>query len=150
MDGEAFSRESAWYGELRDRALDFLERCGIMGCRIDDVPAWHLYPLFCIWAVENTRLRDTTIWWVVCGDLPTDLVPADLIRNPRDAMRAMGARWLDKVSCLKKGVEHPSVRIDVPEVPEGSVPYLERRAEFLISWADDDTCWDLEYDYFTY
>jgi hypothetical protein len=121
-----------------------------MSGRIDDAPAWSLFPLFCIWAVENRRVPDTTIWWVICGDLPTDLVPADLIRNPRDAMRAVGARWLDAIPYLRRGIGHPSVWIDMPEVQEGLVPYLERRAEFLISWADDDTCWGLEYDYFTY
>jgi hypothetical protein len=151
MTGDrALSAETAWCGELRDRALDFLESNGVMGATIAHVPDWHLFPLFCIWAVHGGRAPDQVIFWVVCGDLPSDMVPAVLIGNPRDAMRAVGARWLDAVPYLRQGMEHPSVRIEAKQDPALFVPYLERRACFLVSWADDDSCWGLECGYYTY
>jgi hypothetical protein len=137
--------EQTWLEDLRERAYDYLARLGIWKVRIQEMPAWHLTPYLCIWAVESEKSPDDVGWWVICGDLPTDCIWGDIVRSPRDAMHAIGARWLEAAAGMKRGEARPVTWTGIEECSPLLMDMLESRGGFLISWAGDDGCWDLEY-----
>ena len=118
-----------------------LQRLGIEHGRIGDGPAWHVMPYASIWAVESKHRPEWIGWWVICGDLPTDALPAHGIATPRDAMRAFGIRWSMNSESLDRG-----------EVPDNWIHYsdevlpklaaqLKARGALLKTWASDDSSW---------
>ena len=44
------------------------------------LPAWHVAPYLSIWAVESEKPGKIG-WWVICGDVPADHVPAKFVKD---------------------------------------------------------------------
>ncbi len=138
--------DDTWFAGLREKVVDCIELAGIRHAVIRDRPDWHLAPYLSIWAIEHPRYPDWTAWWVICGDLPTDLISGTMIRTPRDALHAFGRLWLEAVGLLLRG-EVPSAAINGLGISREDAPLVERQAEFMISWALDDFCWEPEFNY---
>lgn len=133
--------ETAWCEARRAEVITHLERLGIAHGRVGDGPAFFVMPYASIWAVER---RDRPEWighWVICGDLPTDSLPAHDLHTPRDAMRAFGKRWVLQGKDLDRGVVHAAWQ----HLPDEQLPKftatLKSRGAALQLWADDDAAW---------
>lgn len=70
----------------------------------------------------------------ISGDLPTDVSAKDA-RDPRGAVAAISARWLEVAACMERGEPHPQGRIGRPEDWPELAPLLRTRAELLTEWA---------------
>jgi hypothetical protein len=139
--------ERLWCAVQRRAAVECLADAGIKPGSIPDMPEWHLSPCLSLWLIEAGRGDRATGWWVICGELPSDLFPAIAVFGPRNAMHAFGMRWLEAVSCLERGEPHPVLRACPPDDAGGFAAMLRSRADFLVSWSEDDMCWDIDYAY---
>jgi hypothetical protein len=131
----------AWCEARRAEVIAYLERTGLAHGRVGDGPAFFVRPYASIWAVESRDRPEWIGYWVICGDLPTDALPAHDLATPRDAMRAFGKRWVLHGSELDRGVVHPAWQ----HLPDEQLPKftatLKSRGAALQVWADDDTSW---------
>ena len=78
---------------------------------------------------------------MICGDLPTDYIPAEGIEHARDAMRAFGERWIEAADYMACGKSYPGMEIGIPSDWPTLAPLLTSRAELLKEWADLESLW---------
>ena len=130
-----------WLGEHRARVAEYLHDEGVLHGAIAVEPAWHIAPHVSIWEVGDAGRPQWRGWWVICGDLPTDYVPAEGIEHARDAMRAFGERWYEAASYMARGESYPGMEIGTPSDWPTLVPLLISRAELLKEWANLDSVW---------
>jgi Domain of unknown function (DUF4826) len=134
--------EGKWCNKCRAEVAAYLKREGVKHGRVSEWPDWHVAPYVSIWAVESGHCPDWVGWWVICGDLPTDYVSAEIIKNPREAMHSIAARWFEVSGYMDLGKKHPTVNIGTPETWHSLGPLLKSRAQLLAKWAKDDTLWE--------
>jgi hypothetical protein len=60
-------------------------------------------------------------------------------------MMAFADTWKEVAACMLKGMPHAHITIGPPERPE-LASLLERRADLLREFAEDDSFWGVEYD----
>jgi hypothetical protein len=104
-------------------------------------------PYVSVWAIESYQRPEWIGWWVICGALPTDYIPASDIeppQHPRKAVKAIAERWLQYVNEAKKGNKLTDYHIGKPEAFKELEPLLVKRADLLIEWAQDDSLWEEE------
>lgn len=133
--------EIAWCDARLPDITACLQRHALEYGRIGDWPAWHVMPYASIWAVESRHRPEWIGWWVIAGDLPTDVLPAMGVDTPRDAMRAFARRWVNHADALERG-EVPKVWADHSDAELLKLTaLLKRRGAALQMWADDDAAW---------
>ncbi len=133
--------EETWCAQRSADVLVCLQGAGIEHGRVGEWPAWHVMPYASVWAVESAHRPEWVGWWVICGDLPSDMLAAHDLATPRDALRAFGKRWVLHGESLDRG--------DVPPAwarePHTGLPklaaLLKRRGAALQAWADDASAW---------
>ncbi len=134
--------ERKWCLERQAQVAEYLRHEGVKHGRIGDWPAWHVAPHVSIWAIESAKRPGWIGWWAICGDLPTDYIPVDTIKHPREAMHAISQRWLEVSALMKQGQAHPTIRLGTGENQKELAPLLESRARTLAEWASDDSLWE--------
>jgi hypothetical protein len=133
--------EESWCNQQRDRVVAYLRSQQVEHGHVAPWPAWLLVPYVSIWVVESAIRPERIGWWVISGDLPTDYLPAENVKHPRDAMRAFGQLWLDVSRHMKQGIPHPGMRVGNAGNQSELAPLLENRAALLLEWSDDDSYW---------
>jgi hypothetical protein len=139
--------EEAWCEERRAEVVAFLAERRVPHGEVGEWPAWHVAPVVSIWAVESAERANAMGCWVICGDLPTDHVPARLAADPREAVQSIVGRWRAAADAAARGA--------VPIAPDFGrtaeelrklAPMLSSRAELLARWAEDDSVWEELWD----
>jgi Domain of unknown function (DUF4826) len=144
MTATAPTPEDTWCAARAAEVLACVQRQALEHGRIGEWPAWHVMPYASLWAVESKNRPEWMGWWVIAGDLPTDVLAAHDLPTPRDAMRAFGKRWVLHGESLDRG--------DVPpawaHLPDDALPKLaatlKTRGAALQVWADDAASWPPE------
>jgi hypothetical protein len=136
--------EEQWCAERRAEVTAYLQRERVDHGRVGEWPAWHVAPYVSVWAIESKQRPGWVGWWVICGDLPTDYVSAETIKQPRDAVRSIAEEWREQARLIATGESHPDIYIGRPEDRASLAPLLVARASKLLEWADDDSVWDIE------
>ena len=136
--------DSAWCEARRAEIEPCLTRAAVAHGRIGVSPAWHVRPYVSVWAIESLDRPEWVGWWVICGDLPTDLIAAHGLDTPRQALRAFGQRWVHDAQELDRG-QVPSAwrHLDSAQLP-ALADQLRRRGRALQLWADDSASWPEE------
>jgi len=133
--------EEQWCSERRNEVANYLQAHQVKHGQIGEWPAWHLMPYVSIWAIESRSQPGRVGWWVICGDLPTDYVSAEKIKHPRDALKAIAARWLSAALSMARGEPSPGFSIGSPADWRALSPQLESRAQLLQGWVDENELW---------
>ena len=135
--------EASWSNARRLEVASCLQQHGLDNSagRIGDGPAWFVAPYASVWAVESQQRPEWIGWWVICGDLPSDVLPAHDLATPRDALRAFGKRWLLHAQGLDRG-QVPTAwgHVADTELPKLTAQ-LKKRGAALLLWADDEASW---------
>jgi Domain of unknown function (DUF4826) len=131
-----------WFQRRRAEAIAYLARHDVRHGRLQEVPAWHLYPKLSVWAIESGKAPGWVGWWVICGDCPTDYVTCSGDRTPRAAIEEIAARWRQAAPFLARGEQHPDFVIGEPGNARDLAPALAARAEALNCLLQDDAIWD--------
>jgi Domain of unknown function (DUF4826) len=138
---DATPEEDAWCAARATDVLACVQRQGLDHGRIGDGPAWHVRPYASLWAVESGSRPEWIGWWVISGDLPTDVLAAHELPTPRDALRAFGKRWV----LHGQSLDHGEVPSAWAHLGDAALPKLaatlKRRGAALQTWADDESSW---------
>ena len=134
--------EDGWVAEQRGMVLAYLQREGIQHGEVGEWPAWHLLPYLAVWAIESFAARGRVGWWVISGDVPTDYVSFGDADHPREVMRHFARQWAEVSSFMLRGEPHPENTIGPPDQWPELSDLLQRRAELLRRYANDDSLWD--------
>jgi hypothetical protein len=138
--------EDEWCDALAPEIEECLARQQIDHGRVGERPAWLAVPYASIWAVESKDRPEFIGWWVIAGDLPTDVLAAHDLATPRDAMRAFGKRWVLHGASLDRGdVPFAWQHVAVEALPKLAAQ-LKKRGAALQTWADTDSSWPAEPD----
>jgi hypothetical protein len=134
--------EKEWVAQERATVLAYLssQKCEHAG--VGDWPAFHIDPHIALWAVQSPTWSGLIGWWAISGDLPTDYMSSDSGYHPRDALRYFSAEWRSVAESMRRGEWHPRTKMGTPELWPTMAPLLERRAERLKEYADDDSLWE--------
>ena len=134
--------EEEWVAQERAKVIAYLssQKCEHAG--VGEWPAFHIDPYIALWAVQSPSSPGRIGWWAISGDLPTDYMSSSSGYHPRDALRHFGAEWWSVAESMRRGEEHPLTKMGKPELWPTMAPLLERRAELLKEYADDDSLWE--------
>ena len=134
----------AWCAEMRLEVEQYLKseeyECG----DVNELPAWHIAPYVSVWEVESATEPGFVGAWVVCGDLPTDLVDGADIHHPREVLAVIAERWQAYVDNERAGTPNEDMAVESGDSPEEMIELLESRAAVLREWAADDEMWGEE------
>jgi len=134
--------EDDWQAAMRERVAEYLERTGVAHGAIGEVPAWEVFPVVSLWAIESGKSPGLVGWWVIAGDCPTDYVSCTGDRTPRSAVEQICIRWKEAAEALGRGDQHPDFSVGNPRNALELAPLLAGRAEALRQYAIDDDVWD--------
>lgn len=134
--------EEAWVAEQRQTIADYLRSEGVQHGKIGEWPAWHVQPYLAIFAIESFVAPGRMGWWAICGDCPTDYLSFADANHPSEAMRQFGTQWKEQSTLMLRGEAHSKISIGKPDQWPELGHLLQRRAELLLSCADDDSIWE--------
>ena len=135
--------EEAWCAARQSEVGAYLAERRIPHGEIGEWPAWHVAPVVSIWAVESAERANAMGWWVICGDVPSDHIPAALAADPREAVRSIAARWRAAAGAASCGAVPIAPNLGRTEGELRKVaPMLASRAGLLVRWAEDDSVWE--------
>jgi hypothetical protein len=130
-----------WCSERQAEVATYMQRERVAHGRIGEWPAWHVAPYVSVWAIESKSNPGWVGWWAISGDLPTDYVSAGSIKHPRDAVRALSARWRNAAESMALGKPLADLTVGSPSDWPTLAPLLSSRATLLQQWADDPEVW---------
>ena len=133
--------EAQWLAKQRDTVLRYLQDEGVRHRGVASEPEWFIAPYVSIWTVESMNTPGAVGWWAISGDLPTDYLSGDDATNVRTALVAFASRWREVSGYMLRGERHPTVNIGPPDNRRELGDLLNRRAEIIEEWADDDEMW---------
>jgi hypothetical protein len=90
MSSSEPTSEDSWCAERSADVAACLQLQGIEHGRIGEWPAWHVMPYASVWAVESPHRPEWIGWWVISGDLPSDVLAAP---RPDHAARRTARFW---------------------------------------------------------
>ena len=141
MNAAMENSEEAWCGDERLRVIEYLQQERLVHGRVEEWPAWHVWPKVAVWAVESDVRPGSVGWWVISGDLPTDYVTCCPERHPREGVRAIAERWQTAAAAWEQGNHDQDWHIGSAENESALGPLLSSRATLLLSWVSDDSLW---------
>ncbi|GAA5188186.1 DUF4826 family protein [Ferrimonas gelatinilytica] len=96
---QAGQQEQAWVREQFQKANRFMAEKGVMPGKVLDKQSRVLPPLIALWKMEEQGPRKRQ-YWVLSGDLPTDMVADSAAADPREAVRHFALSWQLKAENL--------------------------------------------------
>lgn len=134
--------EADWDAAMRERVAVYIRDTGVAHGAIGEAPAWKVFPVVSVWAIESGMAPGQVGWWVIAGDCPTDYVACTGDRTPRSAVEQIWVRWKEVSEALAKGEQHPDFAVGNPKANHELAPLLAARSEILRQYAIDDDAWD--------
>jgi tetratricopeptide (TPR) repeat protein len=128
--------EERWLGEQRSRVESYLRARKLTRAGVPAQPAWELAPYLALWRIGRNKGL-----WVLCGDCPTDHLPATAADTPQQAVEAFGQRWARAAEDLLAGREDREMQVGPREQWASLAPLLRGRAELLLEYAEDEALW---------
>lgn len=120
-----------WSRESYQKATSFLAEKGIITETVSMEHSRYLAPLVAIWKIKST---DKKWFWVISGDLPTDMLAEEGAQTPRDAMKAFSFKWQLDSEKIAAG------QVNTAQ-PEQFAAHLQNRAESLYELSEKEELW---------
>jgi Domain of unknown function (DUF4826) len=133
--------EEHWCEEQHQVVVAYLRQQGVADPNVGEWPAWHIFPVIAVWAVESKTCPNSVGWWAISGDLPTDYTSCGDERHPRQALRDIGERWCNAAASWFNGKRSDLMLLNSPEQERELAPLLGLRGHTLIQWSNDDAIW---------
>jgi hypothetical protein len=130
--------QEIWCSVQRENVARYLSAQNVAHGEIGEVPAWFVYPVLSIWAIESQIQREKLGWWVLSGDVPTDYCSAAGRGHPRLAMAEIADRWLSEVER-----SHPTdSHIGSTGLSITLLGLLEKRAKLIKDIVNNESVWE--------
>lgn len=134
----ATDEEDDWIAKERRRVAAYFDQRGYPHGAIGEYPAWHVFPVIAVWAIESQSAPGSVGWWAISGDLPVDYCSRGDPAEPRFALRAIAEHWLAEIKATTPSAQtigETGLSIDL-------APALRKRANMLLEFSHDETLWD--------
>ena len=82
--------QSEWIRKHYQVATKYLADKGMVTNSVAVQDSRYLIPLVSVWKL---KLLDNATYWVICGDLPSDHINADVAVDAREALRHFSLKW---------------------------------------------------------
>lgn len=92
MTKERQQAEQQWVREQFQKANKFLAEKGVVPGKVLDKESRILPPFLTLWLIQENTPRKRQ-YWVITGDLPSDMVEASQIKDAREALRQFSLTW---------------------------------------------------------
>jgi hypothetical protein len=135
--------EVDWHAVMRERVTEYLKRSGVAHGAVGEVPAWQVFPVISLWAIESGKTPGWISWWMIAGDCPIDYVSRNGDSTPRSAIEEIWVRWGEAAKALARGEQHPNFSVGNAEASTELAPLLAARSKTLRQYATDDGLWNL-------
>lgn len=129
----AEAAQAQWAREQFQKANRFLAEKGIIPNKVMVAESRYFAPYVAVWKIAATR-PSKAVYWVISGDLPTDLVSADAAKDAREVLRHFSLAWQLKAENLIQN----GLRDNTQKQYAG---LLISRAESLFGMYQDEKIW---------
>lgn len=122
---------AAWSREAYQKANSFLAQKGIISETVSTEQSRYLAPLLAVWKIKSNQGK----WfWVITGDLPSDMLTVDVAKTARDAIRSFSFKWQVDSENIRKQPGQIKTQLDFANM-------LQSRAESLYDIFDQEDLW---------
>lgn len=124
-----------WVRTQFQKANRFLAEKGVIPTKVLADESRYLAPYMAIWKMESKRPSNKT-YWVMSGDLPSDLVDVKVAVTARDAVRHFSMMWqMQAENLVRSGATRDATQAKFAQL-------LVSRAESLYRMHNDDKLWN--------
>lgn len=123
---------TAWVQAQFQKANQFLAQEGILFDSVITEQSRYLAPYLAVWKI---KAMDQKVYWVISGDLPTDVTLADNAPVARDVLRHFSMQWQLKAENLELNNTHK----DASQAE--FVELLRNRADSLYALYQNEKLW---------
>lgn len=131
------STTSNWPRQQFHKALQHLAQHGILPEGVTVTESRLLEPLVAIWKISATRPKPAS-YWVLSGDLPTDVASASAAASARDALRYFALHWQLKAEQLRAAPAADAAQLDYAALLEGRANGLYQIFDNARLWSEAD------------
>lgn len=122
-------QQQQWVKEQYQAATKYLAEKGIITHSVTIEDSRYLVPLLALWKLTST---DGKMFWVLCGDLPSDHNLVDVAPNAREALRHFSLKWQMQAENLLQAND---------EEQNNFANLLISRADGLYQLYNDESLW---------
>lgn len=131
----------AWIRSTLDAAVKEITHHGVFaGELVEARPIWSLPERVMIGQIRDADSPET-FRWLICGDVPTDHVPADVAATARDALRHFSLKWQLGAARIDDPATRQLVGLGENESGKAAAAELAATAEELYALAAEDRLW---------
>ncbi len=123
---------TAWVQAQFQKANQFLAQEGILFDSVVTEQSRYLAPYLAVWKI---KAMDQKVYWVISGDLPTDVALAVNATDARDVLRYFSLQWQLKAENLEANNTQQDAR------QAEFVQLLRSRADSLYAFYENETLW---------
>ncbi len=128
-----------WHQEEFVKVQKFCGSQGIQVKGIDNTKTRCLPPLVGLWYVNSSVKKED--YWVIAGDLATDLSKAEVAPNAREALKYFSMNWQLKAAQIEDAIAEGKITGDNIATQTDIVKELISKAEALYQIHSDEKLW---------
>lgn len=128
----------SWLEDQKENVKKYLSNESVNFKNIPEVK-WFLVPYISIWYIKSNL-------WIISGDLPTDYIQNEKVKDAPHAVQLFADRWLEISQYLLNGKQHPESPIGKSEGPKQLKEMgllLQNRAKLFLKWIDEKIIEDI-------
>ncbi|HAT41421.1 MAG TPA: DUF4826 domain-containing protein [Rheinheimera sp.] len=122
-----------WLTTQLQKANKILAEQGVIAANTVLSQCRYMAPAAAVWLIEGANRRH---YWVITGEIPTDILAADAAKNAREAMRSFHMRWQLRAEQIMQAKPTDESR--------KMATILVESAEVLFKLAENDSLWQEE------
>lgn len=138
-DEQRQQQDLRWNQEQSIKVQKFCLSKGVQPKRLVQPKCQCLPPLLGVWYLESSEKGQD--YWVISGELPTDLVDAKVADNARKAIRHFSLNWQLKAANLEAELQANKVPASLIETNQKLARELMVKAESLYELSINDKLW---------
>lgn len=119
-----------WLTTQLQKANKFLAEQGVIAANTVLTHSRYMVPAAAVWLIEGANRRH---YWVMTGELPTDILAADAAKDAREAMRGFHMRWQLRAEQM--------MQANPTEETRKIATLLVESAEVLYKLTENDSLW---------
>ncbi|MGX5174061.1 DUF4826 family protein [Aliikangiella sp. IMCC44653] len=128
-----------WHSNQLIKIQKFCFSKGIQVKGLEQSKCSILPPIVAIWYVKSNEKKQD--YWVISGELPTDIAAAKVAKNARDVLRHFAMTWQLKAARMEEAIAEGKHLNDV-ETQKKVIQELIQKAEAISQLHSDDKLWE--------
>ncbi|WP_196138053.1 DUF4826 family protein [Aliikangiella sp. G2MR2-5] len=128
-----------WNQEEFVKVQKFCVSKGVQPKKIEQSRTQCLPPVLGVWYVNSTTKGED--YWVLSGQLPTDLAPAKVANHAREALRYFSMNWQLKAANIEDAIAEGKFTGENKNTQEAFAKELVSKAEALYQIYSDEKLW---------